>query len=59
MTGVRHYLLDPKSNLAIYLQSDAIPRYLITDREGIIVNNNAPRPSSSKILELLISEAKR
>ena len=42
-----------KSALATKLKISAIPRYVIMDDQGNILNRNAPRPSDPKIVEVL------
>ncbi|MEM6377204.1 MAG: TlpA disulfide reductase family protein [Bacteroidota bacterium] len=41
------------SSLAKGIQLSGIPRYLLLDPAGRIVNDNAPRPSDPKLIELL------
>jgi len=51
----RHFLMPDnfKSSLVSYLKFNTIPRYLIIDQEGVLINYDAPRPSeSSKLLEI-------
>lgn len=45
--GTQHYLLDPKSALAKYLNAPPIPRYLLLDKQGRVVSLDAARPSST------------
>jgi|GEM_PF-2540534 len=60
---VNSYLLNKnfKSNWASYFNIIAIPRFLIFDKTGRLVTDNAPRPSDiaelKKILDQLVSEA--
>ena len=43
-------ILNPKAAKFMYEYNiDLIPRYMIMDRNGKIVNDNAPRPSSEEI----------
>ena len=54
-------LLSPggwKSDACNYFQINSIPRYMIIDKKGNVVNSNAPRPSDEKILEELLELAK-
>lgn len=37
-----------------YFKIPSIPRYMIMDKEGVIVNRNAARPSSDGVLEYLL-----
>ena len=41
------------SSLAKGIQLSGIPRYILLDPEGKIVNDSAPRPSDQKLIELL------
>lgn len=41
-----------------YFQINSIPRYMIIDKKGNIVNLNAPRPSDDKILDELLELTK-
>ncbi len=51
MTNEKYYKLwDETVNDTTVMH--AFPHYLIVDRNGIIINNNAPRPSD----ELLVTE---
>jgi len=55
------YLLDNyfKSNFANHFDIETIPRYIIFDKHGQLVNANAPRPSDpalTKLLDKLITE---
>ncbi len=43
----QHYLLDPESALAKYLNAPPIPRYVLLDKQGQVVSLDAARPSSS------------
>ena len=50
-------LLSPggwKSDACKYFQINSIPRYMIIDKKGNIVNINAPRPSDENILDELL-----
>ena len=40
-----------------YYKVNAIPRFLVFDKKGKIVNVDAPRPSNPKLKELLLAEA--
>ena len=51
-------LLSPggwKSDACKYFQINSIPRYIIIDKKGNIVNINAPRPSDENILNELLN----
>jgi len=43
-----------KSEACKKFQISSIPRYMIMDAQGIIVDDNAPRPSDSELLQRLI-----
>lgn len=47
--------LDAVNAIGNALNVQGIPRFLIYDKEGRLYNGNAPRPSSSEVLELLES----
>ena len=49
ITG-HHYRVNSKvgSDITQRLQLKYIPRYLIINKKGVIVNDNAPRPSSKE-----------
>jgi thiol-disulfide isomerase/thioredoxin len=52
----KHFLLDDNQyiQLSDKLKIAGIPHYVIIDKRGIIVNNNAPRPSNTeKLTEVL------
>lgn len=65
--GWEKYLLstkaDPKDNYLLInpfassfkkdMEIDAIPRYILIDKEGNIVDNDAPRPSDPQLKELI------
>lgn len=42
-----------------YYKVNTIPRFLVFDKNGKIVNVDAPRPSNPKLKELLLSEASK
>lgn len=44
---------DFKSPLAIMLKITAIPRYLLIDKEGRIVDSKAPRPSNPELKQMI------
>jgi len=50
-----HYYLDENqySILKEKFQIQGIPRYMVIDKQGDIINDNAPRPSSEEIRDLL------
>lgn len=52
-----HYLLDDKENalLADKFNIAGIPRYMIIDKKGRVIDNNAPRPGEENLIELLES----
>jgi thiol-disulfide isomerase/thioredoxin len=50
-----NYRLVNRSNLPVFLKNidlSSIPRYIILDKEGKIINTDAPRPSDPKIWEI-------
>ena len=51
LKGCKVYrILNPKAARFMYeYKIDLIPRYMLIDKNGIIVNDNAPRPSSEEI----------
>lgn len=51
LTG-RHYLLSDEqyANLSDRFEISGIPHYLLVDKEGMVVNDDAPRPSEEKVL---------
>ncbi|UTA67905.1 TlpA disulfide reductase family protein [Emticicia sp. 21SJ11W-3] len=54
LSETHNYLL-PKGNdseIAKKLKIVAIPRYIIMDKEGRVINSDAPRPSDPKIREI-------
>ena len=57
LTGCKVYrILNPKAAKFIYEYNiNLIPRYMLIDKNGKIVNDNAPRPSSEEI-ELILAE---
>ena len=57
LTGCKVYrILNPKAVKFIYEYNiNLIPRYMLIDKNGKIVNDNAPRPSSEEI-ELILAE---
>ena len=56
LTGCNVYrILNPKAAKFIYEYNiQLIPRYMIIDKNGKIVNDNAPRPSSEEIEHILL-----
>lgn len=56
LTG-KHYLLTDEqyANLSDKFEFSGIPHYVLVDKKGMVVNNNAPRPSEEKNLEKLIN----
>lgn len=57
LTGCKVYrILNPKAAKFIYEYNiQLIPRYMIIDKNGKIVNDNAPRPSSKEIERVVTS----
>ena len=57
LTGCKVYrILNPKAAKFIYEYNiNLIPRYMLIDKNGKIVNDNAPRPSSEEI-EIILAE---
>ena len=57
LTGCKVYrILNPKAAKFMYEYNiNLIPRYMLIDKNGKIVNDNAPRPSSEEI-ELILAE---
>lgn len=55
LTGWKVYrILNPKAAKFMYVYNiQLIPRYMIIDKNGKIVNDNAPRPSSEEIEKIL------
>lgn len=55
LTGCQVYrILNPKAAKFMYEYNiQLIPRYMIIDKNGKIVNDNAPRPSSEEIEDIL------
>lgn len=55
LTGCKVYrILNPKAAKFMYVYNiQLIPRYMIIDKNGKIVNDNAPRPSSEEIEKIL------
>ena len=52
--GESYFILNSKnSNLLNKLQVKLIPRYLLLDKNGKLVADNAPRPSDKRIRELI------
>ena len=58
LTGCKVYrILNPKAAKFMYEYNiNLIPRYMLIDKNGKIVNDNAPRPSSVEILSILERE---
>ncbi len=58
--GEHYYLSDDQYNVLKYkFQIQGIPRYILVDKEGGIIDENAPEPSSEEIrsvLEKLLNE---
>ncbi len=56
-----HYLLNDNeySTLADKFDIAGIPRYMIIDKKGMVINDNAPRPSEDSLVGLLESLSKR
>jgi hypothetical protein len=52
-----HYLLDDREYalLADTFNIAGIPRYMILDKQGAVVNDNAPRPGDDSLVPLLES----
>ncbi len=55
-----HVLLEGnlKNTVSQQFQINTIPRYLIINKKGVVVDKNAERPSSSTIQSTLLSHAK-
>jgi thiol-disulfide isomerase/thioredoxin len=51
--GTQHYLVDPHSALAAFLNAPPIPRYVLLDKQGRAASLDAPRPSEPRLLEAL------
>ena len=53
-----HYLLTDKqfAELSQIFEVPGIPHYVLIDKNGRIINPNAPRPSSGEVLEKAINE---
>lgn len=56
-----HYLLKEKeySMLADKFDIVGIPRYMIIDNKGMVINDDAPRPSEERLVRLLESLSKK
>jgi thiol-disulfide isomerase/thioredoxin len=56
--GGSSYLLDGefKSDFALHFDITSIPRYLIFDKDGKLVTDNAPRPSRGEALERILDK---
>ncbi len=54
LTGVQLYAKEDKSFMDAYRVS-GIPRFILLDPQGNIVDSNAPRPSNPKLVELFES----
>jgi len=57
LTGCKVYrILNPKAAKFMYEYNiNLIPRYMLIDKNGKIVNDNAPRPSSEEIERIIMS----
>lgn len=55
LTGIQLFANNKESSFAEDYQIDGIPRFILIDTEGHIVNANAPRPSDSNLINLLNS----
>lgn len=55
MSGIQLFADGDNSLMEAY-QISGIPRFLLIDAKGNIINSNAPRPSSGSVLESLINE---
>ncbi|MCC5946473.1 MAG: TlpA family protein disulfide reductase [Bernardetiaceae bacterium] len=52
--GIHYYPEDiPRNEVATKFKVSGIPRYMIIDKNGKVVNNNAPRPSSGAVAQAL------
>jgi hypothetical protein len=57
LTG-KHYLLNDKqyAGLSEYFNFTGIPHYILIDKKGVVVKDNAPGPGNGEILEELIND---
>jgi thiol-disulfide isomerase/thioredoxin len=54
-----HFRIGPQSDAAVLFDVQSIPRYLLIDKNGIFVDQNAKRPSDPKLeqdIERLLAE---
>ncbi len=54
MSKESHYLIGSSKNSAILSQFNitSIPRYMIIDAKGVVINQNAPRPSDPRLIKV-------
>ena len=57
--GLENSFIDSNQNLSILFKIKSIPRYILLDKNGKVINENALRPSDPKIKTFLISELKK
>ncbi|SMO38830.1 TlpA family protein disulfide reductase [Solitalea koreensis] len=56
MAGVQLFAGSYVNNVTDFYKIETIPRFIVIDREGKLVNPNSPRPSEPKLKELLEKE---
>jgi thiol-disulfide isomerase/thioredoxin len=54
MSGVQLHI-GPRSDFQLAYNIDGIPRFILLDKEGVIINNNMSRPSSDDTIRTLES----
>ena len=52
MSGVQLHI-GPRSDFQTAYNIDGIPRFILLDKEGVIINNNMSRPSSDDTIRTL------
>ncbi|WP_316815769.1 TlpA disulfide reductase family protein [Pedobacter nyackensis] len=55
--GLQLFANGPGNEFSKYYKINAIPRFLVFDKNGKIVTVDSPRPSNPKLKELLLAEA--
>lgn len=55
--GMQLFANGPGNEFSKYYKINAIPRFLVFDKNGKIVTVDSPRPSNPKLKELLLAEA--